>query len=204
MTRRTEGLTLIELMVAMAVVGLIFAVAAVGLRSVFNVNLKKESTRLASTLRYLSNKAVTDHLHLRMVYDLEQNSYHVEESADPFVVSPQEEEGEEGKEEKAADAVQDKDQNKESPFTTVESKLLSPQTLASGVHFKDVFVSYLQKKKEQGQAYTYFFPDGYATPTLINLRDDDDEEHFSIEVMAFSGRVKTASEYRESLTEEKK
>lgn len=187
----------------MAIVGVIFAIGVTGLRSVFNVGLKSAAGKMSATLRYLSNKAVTDHMYLRMVYDFEGQSYHVEESADPFVVSPEEESGAK-KKEKGSIAEREGEESKTSSFTPSESKLLQPVKLPSGVFFKDVSVSYLKDKKTEGEAYTYFFPDGFATPTLINLRDEDDGEHFSIEVLPLSGRVKVTGEYRGSLSEEQK
>lgn len=203
-----SGLTLIELMVAMAIVGLIFAVAAVGLRSAFNVNLKKTASSLASTLRYLSNKAVTEHQYLRMVYDLDEQSYHVEASENPFVVSsePEEEEKKPAEEETPEDSEEAEEEADESKpvFTQLESRLLKPKKLPSDVFFKDVTVSYILGKREQGQVFTYFFPDGFATPTLINLRNEEDVDYFSVELFPLSGRVKITSEYRETLTEEKK
>jgi prepilin-type N-terminal cleavage/methylation domain-containing protein len=206
--KKNKGITLIELLVAMAIVGAIFAAAATGLRSALGVNLKSSASRLASTLRYLSNKAVTDHMYLRVVFDLEGQSYHVEESQDPFVISPEEElaeEKEEKKEEEAPEGEEGEEAPKEAAgFAPSESRLLKPSKLPSDVFFKDVYISYLNQKKENGKAYTYFFPDGFATATLINLRDDDDEEHFAVEVLPLSGQVKVFGEYRESPTEEKK
>lgn len=188
--RNNKGLTLIELMVAMTIVGLMFALAASGLKSVFNVNLKSASSKLASTLRYLSNKAVTDHVYLRIVYDLEQQSYSVEESSEPFVIDPDESD----KGEKDSDGEETRETE---AFSQAESRLLQPTKLSSGVFFKDVSVSFLNGKTEHGKAYTYFFPDGYATATVINLRDEDDEEHYAVELSPLSGRVKVEAEYRE-------
>lgn len=194
-------------MVAMTIVGLIFAVAATGLRSAFNVNLKSSAARLASTLRYLSNKAVTDHQYLRMVIDLDGQSYRVEESADPFVISPEEEEDKNepaAKKEEGEKEGGEEETGANPAFTQSESKLLKPTKLPSDTFFKDVFISYLHRKKENGQAFIYFFPDGYATATVINLKDEEDEEHFSIELLPLSGQVKVEGEYKESATEEKK
>ena len=187
-------MTLIEIMVTMTIVGLIFAAAAAGLRSAFNVNLKNTSAHLASTMRYLSSKAVTDHVYLRVVFDLDDRSYKIEGSNEPQVVDP-----EEGKGQGGSEGKEDK-----SNFTALESKLLLPVKLPSDVFFKDVSVSYLKQKREKGQVAVYFFPNGFATPALINFRDEKDEDHFSIELFPLSGRVKVQSEYRESLTEETK
>lgn len=203
-------------MVTMAIVGVIFALSVTGLRSAFNVNLKSTAGKMAATLRYLSNKAVTDHMYLRIVYDLEENSYHVEETADPFVISPEEEESqfkeeaeEKGEEEAHSEGEEGgegeeakKEGQEATGFTPSESKLLRPVKLPSGVAFKDVTVSYLEGKREQGKVSGYFFPDGFAIPTLINLKDDDDEEHYSVEVFPLSGRVKVIGDYKESLTGE--
>ncbi len=214
--RHQSGLTLIELLVGITIIGMIFAVGASGLKSAFDTNLRQSSSRLASTLRYLSNKAVTDHLYLRMVYNLSDQTYRVEESRDPTVISPEEEEKEtvakakEAKEKETEKEDTEKEDAEEAPskpeaaFSPSESKLLKPVKLPSGVFFKDVSVSYLPHRKEQGEVATYFFPDGYATPTLINLRNEEDDNHFSVELFALSGRVKVIANYKESLEEEKR
>jgi prepilin-type N-terminal cleavage/methylation domain-containing protein len=198
-----SGFTLIELLVALAIVGLIFAVAATGLRSVFSINLKSSAGKLAATLRYLSNKAVTDHLYIRVIYDLKGETYSVEECTEPVVVAVEEEEAEVKEEEKNEGGEEEGDKKKTSESSCVpsESSLLKPVKLPSGVLFKDVSLSYLKTKKEEGKAVTYFFPDGYATPTLINFKDDDDENHYSVEVEALSGKVLVTSEYQEHFSE---
>lgn len=212
----SSGLTLIEILVAMAIVGLIIGVSATGLRSVFNVNMKSAAGKLAGTLRYLSNKAVTDHRYIRVLYDLEAQSYSVEECTEPVVVSVEDEEtqAEKDKKEEAKPAPEEGEgegaggeEGEGGAAKTAdscapsESSLLKPIKLPSGVFFKDVSVSYLKLKKEKGRIYTYFFPDGYATPTLINFKDEEDENHFAVEVEAFSGKVRVASEYREHFSE---
>jgi general secretion pathway protein H len=202
----SSGLTLIEILVAMAIVGLIIGVSATGLRSVFNVNMKSAAGKLAGTLRYLSNKAVTDHRYIRVLYDLEAQSYSVEECTEPVVVSVEDEEtqAEKDKKEEAKPATEEGEEGKAKTADSCapsESSLLKPIKLPSGVFFKDVSVSYLKSKKENGRIYTYFFPDGYATPTLINFKDEEDENHFAVEVEAFSGKVRVSSEYKEHFSE---
>ncbi len=179
--RNSRGLTLIELLVTMAIVGLLFGVSVVGLRSAFNVDLKKASMRLSSTCRYLRNKAITDHQYLRVVFDFESQSYRIEESSEPFVIATEEKAEEEGPKN----------------FVASESKLLEPVKLPGNVFFKDITVSYLSGKQEKGEVAVYFFPNGYATPSLINLRDEADEDHYSIEVAPLSGKVVVVGEYRE-------
>lgn len=187
-------MTLIEVLVALAIVGLMFGVAVVGLRSVFDVSLKSSARQLASTFRFLSNKAVTDHLYLRLVYDLDSHSYHVEQSTEAVVIAPETSDLESDAEKEDEEAGTEK---KAETFVRSESTLLQPLRLPGGIFFKDVSVSYLTEKKETGSVSTYFFPDGYATATMVNLRDEDDKTAFSVELKPLSGQVHIEGEYRE-------
>ena len=116
-----------EIMVAMAIVGVIFAAAATGLRSAFNVNLKSSAGKLASTLRYLSNKAVTEHRYIRVIYDLQAQSYSVEECTDPVVISVEDEEDQakEDEKENAAGFVPSEPDERVRPFLALRKKTLT-------------------------------------------------------------------------------
>ncbi len=201
------GLTLIELLVGMAVVSIILAIVVGGVRDLFEAEMKSSAYRLGSTIRYLYNKAVTERLYLRIVYDLEEDKYHIESTTEPFVISPEEmlakgavpEEGavipEEGVGDEDAALPQE-------TFGAEETYLLKKVTLGAGIIFKDIQVSYLDDKVEEGFAYTYFFPNGYATPTMINLTDEEEEEGtYSLKIFPLSGKVQIRSEYRELATE---
>jgi len=203
------GMTLIELLVGMAIVGVILAIVVGGLRDMTDAEMKTASSRLASTIRYLYNKSATERLYLRMVYDFEGHSYQVEATTEPFMISSsdlleedkqpaEEEEGEERDpwEEREERAEKAKSGEQEA-FSEVESYLLKKVSLGDNIFFKDVHVSYAKEKIEEGKAYTYFLPNGFATPTVINLRDADDESHFSLRIMPLSGRVAIENRYRE-------
>lgn len=208
--RYDAGMTLIELMVGMAVVGVILSVVVGGMRNVLDTEMKSTASRLGSTIRYLYNKAVTERLYLRVVYDLDEHSYKVEATTEPFVISTegtpgatkQEPSPEEPAESESAEGEEEGEVTETAVFSEEESYILKAVTLGSGVYFKDVQVSYQEGRAEEGLAYTYFFPNGYATPTVINLRDEEDEDNYSLEVLPLSGRVRIRSEYRELHAEE--
>ena len=191
--RSPSGITLIELLVALEIVGAIFAVAATGLRQAFDAGLKNSSRRLGSLSRYLRTKAVTEHKYVRLVLDLSKSEYRVEESSTPFVIAPGGEEPpakEEPQEEGEVTAPAEE-------FQEAEGLLVKPTRLESGAFFKDLTVSYLPEKLMEGEGMVYFFPDGYATPAVINLRDEDDEDHYSVEIFPMTGKVRIEGGYRE-------
>lgn len=117
------GMTLIELMVGMAVVGVILSVAVAGLRSFTDTEMKEVANRMASTIRYLYNKSATERLYIRIVYDFEDHSYHVESTDNPFLITPTDSETE------AADDADDNEEPKEEVFSAEESYLLKPVKL---------------------------------------------------------------------------
>ncbi|MBI2981747.1 MAG: prepilin-type N-terminal cleavage/methylation domain-containing protein [Deltaproteobacteria bacterium] len=195
--KKNSGITLIELLVALAIVGVIVALAGSALRSALNTELKANSRELASLIRYVRSKAITEHKYLRVALDFGESTYWVEVSADPFVISP------EGGEKKGSNEEIAQGEEPQKSFEEIEDDLLlKRRALGNSVFFKDVAVGYLPQKKSEGLIYLYFFPDGYATEAMINLRDEEDEEHFSVEVMSLSGTVTIAGEQRD--LEEKK
>jgi general secretion pathway protein H len=192
-----RGISLIELLVALAIVALLLGVVTVSLNDLFETNLKKTTARLGSTLKYLYNKSVTERLYLRVVFDLDKKTYWVESTNEVYVINPEVEQkiAEEGFEEAEKDG--EKEKKEDSHFSKDESYLLKPIKLPTGVIFQDVQPSYIEGKVKQGRAYLYFFPNGYATPTVINFSDEDEEVFYSMQVFAYSGRVRIINEYKE-------
>lgn len=200
-----KGFTLIELLVVIAIIAIVLGAAATGLKQLLNMNLKQASSHLGATLRYLSNKAVTEHRFYRIVLNLDGQEYYVEESEKPFTVSMTDnaeknaDKIKKNKKESAEEGEEVSEEDKESSSTQeVTSKLLKRSKLPSGVYFKDVFVAYQQNKIEKGLAYAYFFPDGFSTPTMINLRNEKDSKQFSIELKAMTGQTSVEGHYREA------
>ncbi|MCA1664567.1 MAG: prepilin-type N-terminal cleavage/methylation domain-containing protein, partial [Myxococcales bacterium] len=81
-SRARRGFSLIEVMVVMAIVGLMMGVAAYGLRSVAKSELRSSSAKLAGAIRYCFDRAVTTGSYFRLVVDLDGNKYWAERSDD--------------------------------------------------------------------------------------------------------------------------
>ena len=210
---KKRGFTLIEIVVSMAVIGLVLGVVISRMDSVLSLEMKSATNRLAATMRYLYNKAATEGLYIKLVLDMEENAYWVEATTDPFVISAgeemeakiaaadkrkdEEEEGEEEGEEAALDEGEVPKLKPHKPvFTQVDSYLLKPTKLPGTVFFKDVYVEHNRHVTEGGQESIYFFPNGYVEHAVINFRDEDDETNYSLETNPISGRVSIESQYR--------
>ncbi|MDO8461733.1 MAG: prepilin-type N-terminal cleavage/methylation domain-containing protein [Deltaproteobacteria bacterium] len=200
-----RGMSLIELLVAMAIVGIMFGLAAVSFSNIFEVQMKGTSAKIASTIRYLRSKAITEKLYLRIEYNFDDQTYRVESTKDPFVISKEEltEESkpEAEKKEPKGDETEEATPLK-SVFSEEESFLLKAVKLPNGIFWKDVWMGPIQEKRTTGKAYTFFFPNGYVTSTVVNLRNEDDDSHYSLDIEPYSGHVVIRSEYLEPGREE--
>ena len=97
---RQRGFTLLEIVVTIAVIALMLGVVVSRMDTMMEWDMKNASNKLASTMRYLYNKAATEGLFIKLVLDFDENTYWVEATTDPFVISA----GEEKKTKKSSSA----------------------------------------------------------------------------------------------------
>ncbi len=214
------GFTLLEMIVALAIVALILGVMVSRMDRMLEWDMKKASNKLASTVRYLYNKSATEGLYIRLVLDIDENAYWVEATTDPFTLSSGEGEKKKSGSDKKAEEKK-KEETKpgaeagaaegqktaaagspgeikphEPVFNQVDEFLLKPTKLPDTVFFKDVYVEHEPHAVAGGKAVIYFFPNGYVEHAIINLRDETDETQYSLETNPVSGKVSIEDRYR--------
>lgn len=138
-----QGFTLLELVVVLFIVGLLLTVARPRFTALTSARLEASARRLAALVRYLNGEAVFRGQLYRLHYDLDHHTYWV-----TVLAASQE----------AAEFVSD------------ESPLSRPVHLSPAVVFADVHVPGVGRVST-GQVYTHFYPQGYADPTVLHLRD---------------------------------
>jgi general secretion pathway protein H len=106
---RARGFTLIEVIVVIAVVGLIMGLGIKGFRSLNRSDLRAASTHLAGTIRFLFDRASTTGKTHRLVLDLEQGRYWAEASDDKFYIPRDTESPEAAARREELEAQQEKD-----------------------------------------------------------------------------------------------
>jgi general secretion pathway protein H len=213
-----SGMTLIEIMIVLAIVGLLMGGAIAGFRSLVKSELRGSAGRLAAAIRYTYDRSITTGAYYRMHFDLDQQTYKVERSENRVLLSREKEKvgkGGKGLDQDQEAAEREKERNQR--FGSSQGQGLPPEllpppspmrpkfeqfkdTTLPQVHLKKVRVLdiYTPRQSEPyvaGHAYLHFFPDGHTERAVIHLGTDrNDSDQYSLIVHALTGRVEIKSE----------
>lgn len=213
MRSHQKGLTLIEIMVVMMLVGVIFGAILASARQSNRATAHANASRLAAAIRYTYDRAVTTGGYYRLVIDLSSAKYWAERSDDRFYLvrdkeiapgrgrAPDEEEAERKRieeEEKhksnfvgLAAQLQPPPEPRRARFQAFQDSTL-PKVDLKGCKIRDIFTRRQPEPYTEGKAYLYFFPDGHTERAVIHV-EDTDRTVYTLFVQPLTGRVELQS-----------
>ena len=206
---KRHGFTLLEISIALVLIGLMMAVAVPSLNAVAGTRLKEQTNRMAGAIRDTFARTALLGRSTRLVLDLDGNAWWVEETEGVArVKSVKEAADRDGKVtlDKLDDRIEDieldttdaKEQQKLALFTgpvfkPVEGEWGQPQKLPSGVRFKSLWIEHLDERVVGGTAALFFFPGGFTEEAMISLTDDEGDSQggrvLTIVVQSLTGEV---------------
>ena len=83
---RSHGFTLIEILITLAIIGLVMTLGVSGLKRLARSDLRADTTHLAGAMRFLFDRASTTGKTHRLVLDLEGGKYWAEVTDDKFFI----------------------------------------------------------------------------------------------------------------------
>lgn len=200
------GMTLIELIVVMGIIGVLAVAAPYGLSRVRKTDLRYDAGKLASALRSAFDRAATTGAHHRVAIDLDGGTYRIERCQGKVKLyrTVDEAEAAEQAQRAAEQKVIAQGQVDVDPLTQAAGDSVAGGGCAPikagagrlkqnrGLKIARVFVAHLTDPVEKGTVTVNFFPLGQAERAVIELADEDSNV-FTLLVHPLSGRVQLVS-----------
>jgi len=198
LSNKSRGMTLIEIIVVIALVGLLLSLGVTVLTDWFDDNLSKTASELSGTIKYAYNESAIKNRIYRLKIDFTTQTISIEAASEEVKIDNALEE----------ESVENKDSSQDFPpaedasnpakkenFASASTYLLKPIHLPDGIKIKDVYVEHAGKKIDNGMTAIYFFPNGWVEKAIINLCDEKEEIFYSIEIHSFTGKSTIRHEY---------
>lgn len=194
-----RGFTLIEMLVVLALAVLVIGLGLSSMGNLTSTQLRTQTNRLAAAIRHTYSRAVAHGLHMRMVLDMDADSYFVEASDQPIFLpatkrkeaedpdAPTEEEVEQAKEDADLDVGETpKFRLKRAQYQ--EDGVIAKVTMEKGIGLDGVLTSGQTDEFRTGKAYIHFFPNGFVEPAIIHITDGE-EGFLTLVVDPLTGKV---------------
>jgi hypothetical protein len=174
---------------------------AVGtLSSLDSVKLRTQTNKLASGIRHAYNRAAAHGLYLRMVFDMESQTWWVEASTTPvFLKSGKRDVGDDPYglpgEDDDADPDEIAEKYEESPSAQprraqyTEDGVIPKTKMEDGVQIEGVITAGQKDVFNDGLAYLHFFFFNDTATTEIYTTDADEESFYTLTVSPLTGKV---------------
>ncbi|MDR0965393.1 MAG: prepilin-type N-terminal cleavage/methylation domain-containing protein [Myxococcales bacterium] len=206
--RSDSGLTLIEISIALLIVALLMFVAVPSIEAIAGIRAREEAGKLAGAIRYLYGHAALMGKTCRLRFDLDEQTYAAQCTEERFTVSGVKERSRDGlkleeKEERwssrtvssvhdeligSAEALREKIE-KQASFSDFTDQELKPRTLPDGANLA-VWTTRQTERYTQGEAFLYFFPQGYTERAQLYVSDDAGDDVYTLVVAPLSGKVR--------------
>lgn len=191
--RHSRGLTLIEMLIVLAILGLFMAGVLLGSGQLASAKLKKTATGLSGAIRVAYTRASATSKSVRLVFDFNQQAFWMEEAEQPMLVSPKDAAGNGGAEAVTAleqQSLAESDRLVKGPtaprahFRQVDMGLLATDSdtkgnirnLPAGIEFRSIQTTHDDGPRGTDRAYLYFWPGGQTERASIQIRKGDSTE----------------------------
>jgi prepilin-type N-terminal cleavage/methylation domain-containing protein len=191
-TRSTDGFSLVELLVVVALIGLISVISLPNVTSYFKLSLNSAAREMAGVFKESYNSSVMTGRVFRIVYDLKNQQYWAESGPNTILLDTSDTKE---REERRKRFTRDSDK-KEQPvgFQLDKGVTRGKVSLPRGVEFRDVTSEQSKEPVTSGLTYTHFFPHGLTEQTIIHLKDTQNH-NVSLVISTIAGRTKLIERY---------
>ncbi len=203
---RSQGLTLIEIMVVIVIMAMVVGGVSYGFSAVTRSKLRGTATNIGAAARVAYSYAISNGVTTRVVFDAAQRTIAIEQASGVVVLAnPDDEEGQASG--GAIDPWAAARQRVETPQDPVHSpasfgpltredgstmEKYQPSKLPGSVRYLRMYLPHEPSPRDDGVGAIYFFPNGTTEHAVIQLTDDS-EHVFSVEIHPLTARARVHS-----------
>jgi general secretion pathway protein H len=210
------GVTLFEILIALALIGLLMGGAVLGVQSIGTIALRSSTSKIAALISFMSHEAIVKGKPMRLVVDLGSNTYRAEVMADVddraamylqnTTKRDQNDDPDQPKEEKKklslgfGDFLKPHAPSRPKPaWEPMVAEGIRIEPLDSSVKFAAIYTPQQTQPFTEGQGYLYFWPSGQTEHALLHIStldatEEDTSQFFSILVNPTTGHAKVIKE----------
>jgi prepilin-type N-terminal cleavage/methylation domain-containing protein len=207
-----RAFSLLELAVVLVLISALVALAVPALGALTGARLKEEAGRMTGLIRDTYGRTALLGKSTRIVLDMEQHAWWVEETEKVARVHREKLEADrdgkvqlDPKDERIEDIEEDTEDEQEKAklqllappqFQAIEGDDGKPHKLPDDIKIKAVWAEHLDERVSGGQVALYFFPGGFTEEAQITLSDgdDDDSRILTLVVSSLTGEVEVVEE----------
>jgi general secretion pathway protein H len=185
----SRGMTLIEVLIVLALIGLILSAVVMGSGQMASSRLRHSSTMIAGAIRIGFSRATATSKTVRLVMDINEGAIWLEEGDQPHLIQSKDVSGTGGaaaSTESERAALEESGRILKGPtaprtaFTEIEPMGLAAsapgkghKALERGIKFRQVQTGHDDDPRRKGRAYLYFWPGGMTERAAIQLKAGD-------------------------------
>lgn len=189
MERSEKGFSMVELLMVVALIGLIAYFSLPTVTSVFRISLSSVTREIASTVKETYNSSMVTGLVHRLAYDLEEQQFWVEVGPPSVLLDS---EASRKLDERNSRLIEEK--KPKSKFVPAQTITPKKVPLPRGVVFENVETEKQEDPITTGVAYTHFFPQGLSEKTVIHLKDSTGNQ-VSLVLLPLIGKTEFHNQY---------
>jgi general secretion pathway protein H len=200
--RQPRGFTLIEVIIVVAVIGVMAAAAMPAVNSFTGANARSAAGEIAGAYRYLFDTAALRHQTCRLVVDIDAREWWAEcttagpgsRRGQPVMAKDGTAEDDERDLAKGFSDEPDAEKRKflaRAKFAEFKDRQVQKRKLKGGAAFEKVWTPRQRDPQTKGKAYVYFFPQGQADRAQIPVADGSNA--YTVVTQPLSGRARVVN-----------
>lgn len=197
MRTREAGFSLIELLIVVAILGLVGIIAVPSITNTFRFSVQSSARELATLVKEASNASQITGKTYRIAYDIKNSQYWAESTSEQPLLSSEESDKLDRQRESIFSREKNAEKKKKGPFSQDSMLTKKKRSLPIGVKFKDVYTEQSEDPITEGIAYTHIFPQGLTEKSLVHL-EDNDRNSISLIVSNLLGRAMVEGRFIEA------